>query len=54
MLERAQGDLLGRICAGPLIDAATVAAARPPPQPYQKAEGKKRSKVKIVTQGDLI
>ncbi len=53
-LEPAQADLLGRICAGPLIDAATVAASRPPPQPHQKVEGKKRRKVKIVTQRDLI
>ena len=53
-LEPAQADLLGRICAGPLIDAAAVAAARPPAQPHQKVEGKKRQKVKIVTQGELI
>ena len=53
-LEPAQADLLDRICAGPLIDAAAVAAARPPAQPHQKVEGKKRQKVKIVTQGELI
>jgi hypothetical protein len=53
-LEPAQADLLGRICAGPLIDAETVAASRPPPQPYQKVEGKKRSKVKVAAQDNLI
>jgi hypothetical protein len=37
-----------------LIDAVTVAASRPPPQPHQKVEGKKRRKVKVVAQHGLL
>ena len=47
-LEPARADLLDRICADPLIDAVTVAVSRPPAQPHQKVEGKKRRKVKVV------
>ena len=44
LLEPRQADLLDRICAGPLIDAATVAGARPPPQPHQRGTRRRVSK----------
>jgi hypothetical protein len=53
-LEPAQAELLDRVCAGPLISADAVAAARPPVMTPEKVEGKKRRKVKVVAQGDLI
>lgn len=53
-LEPAQADLLDRICAGPLIAAAAVAAARPPVMTPEKIEGKRRRRIKVAAQHVLI